>query len=112
MLTSWVSHAERPHIMFNLIFFFAFTPALEIVIANKFKFIAVFVAIELVGGILYSLVSISNGSQVPTLGLSGAVMGMIGFSAYMMPKASVRTVFWFLLFIRRIYVPVLLLALW
>ncbi len=112
MLTSALSHASWSHIIFNLIFFFAFTPALEILIGNKLKFIAVFVAIEFVGGVLYSLVSIYDGSQIPTLGLSGSVMGMIGFAAFMMPRARIRTIIWFFFFIRRVFVPVWILAFW
>ncbi len=112
MLTATLSHADWPHIIFNLIFFFAFTPALEIIVASKLKFIGIFVAIGLITGVLYSLVSIYDGSKIPTLGLSGVVMGMIGFSAYMMPKARVHTLFWFLFYIRRLFIPVWALAIW
>ncbi|VAW94181.1 hypothetical protein MNBD_GAMMA22-2173 [hydrothermal vent metagenome] len=112
MLTATLSHADWPHLIFNLIFFFAFTPALEIIVASKLKFISIIVAIEIIGSVLYSLASIYDGSDIPTLGLSGAVTGMIGFSAYMMPKARVRTIFWFLFYIRRLFIPVWVLAIW
>ena len=47
MLTSALSHADWSHIIFNLIFFFAFAPALEILAQNKLKFIGVLVTIEI-----------------------------------------------------------------
>ncbi|MFV2059119.1 MAG: rhomboid family intramembrane serine protease, partial [Gammaproteobacteria bacterium] len=112
MLTSALSHTDWEHIIFNLIFFFAFTPAIEILVGNKLKFIGVLVSIELIGGIMYSILSLINNSPIPTLGLSGSVMGMIGFSAYMMPKASIRTVFWFSFYIRKLFIPVWVLAIW
>lgn len=112
MLTSAVSHADWSHIIFNLIFFFAFAPALEILAQNKLKFIAVLVTIEIVGGLLYSFGSIMDGENIPSLGLSGSVMGMIGLSAFMMPWARIKTFFWFLHFARSVAVPAWILACW
>lgn len=112
MLTSALSHANWMHIIFNLVFLFAFTPTLEILIGNKLKFITVLVSISLIGGVIYSFTSILEGSYIPTLGLSGVVSGMIGFSAFMMPGASIRTLIWFLFFIRRLFIPAWILAIW
>ena len=112
MLTSAVSHGGWDHIIFNLIFFFAFAPALELLARNKLKFISVFLAVELVGGVIYSITSIMAGDNTPTLGLSGSVSGMIGFSAYMMPWARIRTLFWFLHIVRFYAIPAWILAAW
>ena len=112
MLTSAISHADWSHIIFNLIFFFAFAPALELLARNKLKFISVFIAVELIGGFIYSVTSIMAGDNIPTLGLSGSVSGMIGFSAYMMPWAKIRTFFWFLHVARTYAIPAWILAGW
>jgi len=112
MLTSAISHADWSHIIFNLIFFFAFAPALELLARNKLKFISVFIAVELIGGFIYSITSIMAGDNIPTLGLSGSVSGMIGFSAYMMPWAKIRTFFWFLHIVRFYSIPAWILAGW
>ncbi|MFV1985202.1 MAG: rhomboid family intramembrane serine protease, partial [Thiohalomonadales bacterium] len=73
MLTSTIAHADWSHIIFNLIFFLAFTPALELLVGNKIKFVAVLVLISFVTGIFYSISSLINGQFIPTLGLSGVV---------------------------------------
>ena len=112
MMTSAVSHANWSHIIFNLIFFFAFAPALELLSRNKLKFISVFIAVELIGGLIYSITSIMAGDNIPTLGLSGSVSGMIGFSAYMMPWAKIRTFFWFFHIARTYAIPAWILAGW
>lgn len=113
MLTSALSHADWSHIIFNLIFFFAFAPALEIISQSKLKFISVFLAVELVGGVLYSITSMLADSNIPTLGLSGSVSGMIGFSAFMMPWARIRTIFWIWIHVVRSYaIPAWILASW
>jgi membrane associated rhomboid family serine protease len=112
MLTSALAHADWSHLIFNLIFFFAFTPTLEILIGNKLKFITVLVSISLIGGVAYSIASILRESYIPTLGLSGVVSGMIGFSAFMMPHANIRTLIWFLFYVRRLFIPAWILAIW
>ncbi|MFV1984128.1 MAG: rhomboid family intramembrane serine protease, partial [Thiohalomonadales bacterium] len=56
--------------------------------------------------------SLINGQFIPTLGLSGVVTGMIGFSAYMMPRATIQTLVWFFLYVRRLFIPVWILAIW
>jgi len=112
MLTSALAHADWMHLIFNLIFFFAFAPAIEILIGSKWKFVTVLVVIELVTGILYSLASAGNAVPIPTLGLSGSVMGMIGLSAFMMPKARIRTFIWIIFSVLRVSIPAWILALW
>lgn len=111
MFTSTISHADIWHIGFNLLFFFAFTPALEVLINNKKKFVAVLLAISFVSGVSYSLVSLGS-TPIPTLGLSGVVMGMIGLSAYLMPQAKIRVLVWFILFLKTFFIPAWLLAIW
>lgn len=112
MITSAISHASWMHIVGNLIFFFAFTPALELLSGSRIKFLGLMVLISVVCDISYSIVSILNDSPIPSLGLSGVVMGMIGFSAYMMPHAKIRTLCWFYFYVKIISVPAWILAVW
>lgn len=111
MITSSLSHGDIWHIAFNLIFFFAFTPALEILINNKMQFIKVIFGITFATGVTYSLVNIGSHS-VPTLGLSGVVTGMIGLAAYLMPQAKIRVFAWFIVFFKTFYIPAWVLAAW
>lgn len=112
MITSTLSHASLPHIIFNLIFFIAFAPAVELIIENKIKFIFVLLAIAFSTNVFYSFFSMVDGRNIPTLGLSGVVTGMIGLSAYMMPWARIRTLLWLFTLIRIISVPAWILAAW
>lgn len=111
MITSSLSHGDIWHIAFNLIFFFAFTPALEILINNKIQFIKIILAITFATGITYSLANIGS-NAVPTLGLSGVVMGMIGLAAYLMPQAKIRVFVWFIVIFKTFYIPAWILAIW
>ena len=112
MLLSALSHGDWGHVIFNLIFFYAFTPALELLTRSPWRFTLSLVIIEIACDIPYSIYSIFTDYPVPTLGLSGVVMGMIGLSAYMMPWAKIKTIFWFLYYIRILTLPAWFLALW
>jgi membrane associated rhomboid family serine protease len=112
MVSATLAHADFWHIFGNLLFFFAFTPALELLAGSRIKFIGMLLSIALVTGIVYSLTELIADSAIPTLGLSGVVSGMIGFAAYMMPKAGISTFFWFMFYAWRASIPVWFLALW
>lgn len=112
-ITSALSHGSWDHIIFNLIFFFAFAPALELLIANALKYLGVLMLVALTTDVSYSLVILVGGGEaLPSLGLSGVVMGMIGLSAYLMPQAKIRVLFWFIAHLSNYYVPAWILALW
>ncbi|RDH84056.1 MAG: rhomboid family intramembrane serine protease [endosymbiont of Galathealinum brachiosum] len=113
MLTSAVAHASWSHVIFNLIFFIAFAPAIEVLISNRLKYLGLLVALSFVTSISYSLAVLINGNEpVPSLGLSGVVMGMIGVFAYLMPHARIRVFFWFFTIIKIFFIPAWILALW
>ncbi len=113
MLTSSIAHASWSHVIFNLIFFMAFAPAVETIINNRLKFVAVLIGIAVVTSIAYSVtVFLSRSYPAPTLGLSGVVMAMIGMSAYLMPHAKIRVFFWFFTLIRTFHVSAWILAAW
>jgi membrane associated rhomboid family serine protease len=60
----------------------------------------------------YSYSVAGSADALPTLGLSGVVMGMIAFVATVLPTLGIRCFFWFLLFVRRFSIPSLFLAAW
>lgn len=112
MLTSALAHADWWHIIFNLIFFFAFAVALEYIIDSPWRFILSLVAIEFVTGIAYSLAVLGGAEPLPTLGLSGSVMGVIGMSAYLLPNVRIRVFVWIWTSARNFHIPAIYLVLW
>ena len=110
-LASALAHGGWSHVIGNLIFFFAFAPAVELLVGGALRYLGVLILIELSCDLTYSLVSLGS-YPIPTLGLSGVVMGIIGLSAYLMPWARIRTLVWYLFFIRTYSIPAWILALW
>ena len=111
MITSAFAHAGWLHLIGNLFFFVAFAATVEIVIGTV-AFTGVVIGSCLFSGVWFSLVSIAGGENIPTLGLSGVVMTMMGLLAYLLPGANIRCVVWYLIGFFRIGLPVWLLAAW
>jgi membrane associated rhomboid family serine protease len=112
MLTAAVAHGSWAHIIGNLLFFYAFSPMLEIAIASSRRYLFILIVLALITHITYSLYSLAVGEYIPTLGLSGVVMGVIGLAAYMMPGARIRTFVWFITHVKNYYIPAWILAAW
>ncbi len=112
MLVAAVAHADWMHLIGNLIFFCAFSPALEIMVGSRLRYIIILISLALITHIAYSFYTLIAGDDIPTLGLSGVVMGVIGLSGYLMPKARIKVFVWFIVLMRDFYTPTWILALW
>jgi membrane associated rhomboid family serine protease len=112
MITSSLAHAGFWHILGNLIFFFAFSPAIELLVGGALRYILSLTAIAVACSVFYSLFALAEGTNAPGLGLSGVVMGVIGMSAYLMPHARINTLIWFILPIWRTTIPAWFMATW
>ncbi len=111
MITSSLAHADWFHLIGNMFFYIAFAPALEILLGNKFRYLWIMLFIAFTVGLCDSMASlISFAKPSATLGFSGVVMGMIGLSAYLMPKARIRVFFWYIVMWKILYVPAWVLA--
>ena len=111
MVTSSFAHGGWGHIIFNLIFFIAFGTMVEMLI-GRMTFVTVILVVSLVCGVFTSLSAVANGEHVSSVGLSGVVMGMIGLSAYLLPRGRIRCYYWFIVVFGSVAVPVWALALW
>lgn len=110
MLVSSLSHADIFHLAGNIIFFMAFAPAIEVLLASGWLYAMSCLLIIFLTSIAYTVSVIIFGDAMPTLGLSGLVMGMMGMFAALMPYQKIKVFIWFLLFIRNISVPAWVLA--
>ncbi len=108
-LTSAFSHADVWHLLSNLVFFFAFAASVEVITGYLYYF-GLFLLSAI--GTDYAYAYSVRGLEValPTIGLSGVVMAMMGFLAVVQPTLRIRCFFWFLLFIRRFGVPAAAIA--
>jgi membrane associated rhomboid family serine protease len=106
LLTSMFLHASWMHIIGNMVFLWAFGPAMEDVMGHLG-----YLVFYLSGGIAAMCAQVlgSPNSHVPNLGASGAIAAVMGAFIITFPHDRIRTLIWFLLFFQVTYIPALFL---
>ncbi len=110
IVTAMFMHAGWLHILGNMVFLWAFGPAIEDAM-GRFRYLVFY----LMGGVVAMLAQVagSPGSRIPCLGASGAIAAVMGAFIVMYPRDRIRSVVWILIFIRMTYIPaVLLIGFW
>ena len=110
MVTASFSHGSWDHVIGNLLFFYAFAAAVELIV-GALAFAGVVMVMVFGTNVAYSLAMLSVDDPLPTVGLSGVVMGMIALLAFFMPTAKVRCFYWVLIKIGTVAVSAWVLAL-
>jgi len=111
MITAAFAHGSWDHLLGNLFFFFAFAASIEMIL-GMLRYTLIFASLAVGTHLSYSLAMMNINEALPTLGLSGVVMGMIGVFVYLMPKINIRCFLWFIIIFRIVKVPAWLLAAW
>jgi membrane associated rhomboid family serine protease len=109
-LTSMFLHGSWSHILGNMVFLWAFGPEIEDAM-NPGRYLAFYLA----GGVVAGLAQVvaSPGSNVPTLGASGAIAAVMGAFLITYPRDRIRTVLLIGFFFTVTFVPAfLLIGLW
>jgi len=110
VLTGMFMHGGWSHIIGNMIFLWAFGPEIEDAMGHL-----QYLAFYLVGGIVAILaqVAINPHSTVPNLGASGAIAAVMGAFIVAFPTDRIRSLLFFLIFVRVQYVPAaLFIGIW
>ncbi len=111
MITAAFAHGSWDHLLGNLFFFFAFAASIEMIL-GMLRYALIFASLAIGTHLSYSLAMVNINDALPTLGLSGVVMGMIGVFVYLMPKINIRCFLWFFIIFRIVKVPAWVLAAW
>lgn len=104
MLSASMAHGSRSHLIGNLFFFFAFAATLEMLLGPLLH-ILLLATLATGTHVAYSLASLGDPQALPTLGLSGVVMGVMALLTYFVPRAGIRCILWLVVFWKRFSVP-------
>jgi membrane associated rhomboid family serine protease len=110
ILTAMFMHAGWMHIIGNIVFLWAFGPAIEDAM-GRFRYLAFY----LLGGLIASLAQIAamSTSTVPNLGASGAIAAVMGAFLITYPRDQIRTLLILGWFIDVTVIPaVVLIGIW
>ena len=102
VFTSMFMHGGLMHIIFNMWFLWIFGDNIESVLGHK-RYV-VFYLICGVGAAL-AQIQINTGSQIPMVGASGAIAGVLGAYLIRFPRATVHVLLILIIFITFIRVP-------
>lgn len=95
ILTSGFLHGGIAHLLGNLYFLYVFGDNVEDSL-GKGRFLAVYFAAMLAGALLHA--AVNAGSEMPMLGASGAISGIMGAYVVLFPKVRVYVVILFIRF--------------
>lgn len=108
-ITSSFLHADWKHLFFNLMFFFVFSLIIEQLL-GRVVYLLFFALCCITTGISYESDFFGFYSHLPTLGLSGVVMGLMALAACIYPRKKIAVLLWFLIVVTTIRVPLVLLV--
>ena len=106
LITSMFMHAGWMHIIGNMVFLWAFGPAMEDAMGH-----ISYLLFYLGGGLVAMMAQVLGAphSTIPCLGASGAIAAVMGAFIITYPGDRIRTLLFFLIFIRVTYIPALFL---
>ncbi len=93
LLTSMFLHIDPIHLLGNMWFLYLFGFAVEGRM-RPIKFIALYLLAGLCGDLLHHVFVGLNEPGIPSLGASGAIMGVMGAAMYMFPFAKINMFYW------------------
>ena len=111
MITSSFTHGGWGHIIFNLIFFFAFSATVEVLMGSAW-YAGFIVLSSLFIGVSGSMIAAATDQHYSTVGLSGVVAGMMGLYAYLLPRGKIKCFYFFIVIFGTVAVPGWILAGW
>lgn len=111
MISAAFAHGSRGHLIGNLFFFFAFAATVEAIV-GPLLFPVLILVLCLGTQTAYSLWTLNESNPLPTLGLSGVVMGMIGLFTFFLPTAGIRCFVWILIWFRCFVISAWILMAW
>ena len=110
IFSSMFSHGGIFHLLGNMLFLYLYGDNVEEAM-GKLWYLLFYLSCGLLAAFAQAL--ISPESQIPMVGASGAISGVIGSYLLLYPRANVRVFYWFFLFVGTLMVPAyLVLGLW
>jgi membrane associated rhomboid family serine protease len=110
VVTSMFSHGGLLHLFGNMLFLYLYGDNMEDAL-GKVRYLLFYLASGFCAAIAQSL--INPLSEIPMVGASGAISGVIAGYLLLYPRANIRVFYWVFLFVGTLYVPAyLVLGLW
>mgnify|MGYP001943104085 CR=1 FL=1 len=95
IFTSMFLHGGWMHVIGNMTYLYIFGDNIEERL-GKFKFIIFYISCGIFAGLCQALIDVN--SEIPMIGASGAISGILGAYLILFPKKDIKVFFWFFIF--------------
>jgi membrane associated rhomboid family serine protease len=102
LLTSMFLHGGWIHFIGNMYFLWIFGRFVEDKLGSK-KYIGLYLAAGVIGNVSHLLTTAPFFADLPCIGASGAISGILGAFIVMAPYTRIKTVYFFLMFLRPLF---------
>ena len=102
LITSMFLHGGWMHLIGNMAYLYIFGDNIEDEL-GKIKFIIFYIICGMFAGLSQALIDIN--SEIPMIGASGAISGILGAYLILFPKKEIKVFFWFFIFIKIFRIP-------
>jgi len=110
LFTSMFLHGGLLHLLGNMLYLWLFGKGVESAL-GPVRFVVLYFVCGAIAGLTQGLMNVS--ADVPMIGASGAIAGVLGAYLVIYPRGHVTLFFWILIFVRFITVPAtIVLGLW
>jgi len=102
LVSSMFLHGGWMHLIGNMAYLYIFGDNIEDEL-GKIKFIIFYILCGIFAGLSQALIDIN--SEIPMIGASGAISGILGAYLILFPKKEIKVFFWFFIFIKIFRIP-------
>ncbi|RZB37109.1 MAG: hypothetical protein SRB2_01613 [Desulfobacteraceae bacterium Eth-SRB2] len=110
IFTAMFMHGGWLHLLSNMLYLWIFGDNIEDVLGHV-KYLFFYIMCGIAATLVHGFININ--SQIPTLGASGAIAGVLGAYIFLFPKARIKTLVILFVFIQIVHIPaVIMLGYW
>ena len=102
LISSMFLHGGWMHLIGNMTYLYIFGDNIEDKL-GKFKFLIFYIFCGIFAGLCQALIDVN--SEIPMIGASGAISGILGAYLILFPKKDIKVFFWFFIFVKIFKIP-------
>jgi membrane associated rhomboid family serine protease len=110
IFTAMFMHGGWLHLLSNMLYLWIFGDNIEDILGHV-KYLVFYIVCGISATLIHGFINID--SQIPTIGASGAIAGVLGAYMLLYPRARIKTLLIIIFFVKIVYIPaIIILGFW
>lgn len=110
IFTAMFMHGGWLHLLSNMLYLWIFGDNIEDILGHV-KYLIFYIFCGIAATLVHGFINID--SQIPTIGASGAIAGILGAYMFLFPRARIKTLLIIFFFVKIVYIPaIIMLGFW